>query len=869
MAKRRDTEFQQGKKLTEQISAVAQVPGGLELLVSVAAEELGGPKSDKTKQLRLYNMGEGGPVKAAQGGLSQIMEQQQGSMGAQAEAVRQAGRGDDEMLLHLAPEEFEAITAMWGEPEINPETGIPEYGFLSKLWKGIKKTVKKIVKSPLFSFIAPIALNVFAPGLGAAVGGWLGATGKAAATLGNTLLRSGIGALSGGKTGAISGALSGLTGAGVGKDIGTKLGLKGATAKIAGDALLGGAAGEATGVGFKQGAIGQGMASLAGQPFQKIEKGITDWGKERFDPLTTIGMDPDIGKFSPIGDPAVLEAQADPFGLEGIGPQSTVETGMMSPVPQTGGGALTVLGDPSQGGLVDRGVQWVKDNPWLAAGGALGAAALMGGAGSDQESGGRPRLDIGDYGNFYEDLPNLSFNRQQIPLDDYYTYGMTGGEAMFFDPNTIGPGGFTDPGGGTGVLPGLEDTGGRGGRGGRGRYPRRMPNLADRTGPGTPTNMFPRTGETPPDIGYTPEPVPIISGGRRAVNQRREMADQGWTAYGGYYYPPGYFAEGTAPQRGPYGTWHTPPQPDVPAPTAPPVAQGGQSPFVVQGPYDMIRAMALVNNEGWTWDEQGKTAYPPGSFGIASARGGFVDMPQSPYSMQMQEYALGGLVRKYQTGGHVRGPGTGRSDDIPAVLSDGEFVVDSETVALLGDGSTDAGAKRLDEMRKNLRKHKAKNLAKGGFSHKAKSPEQYMAEGGEVKAGKSALRDVKRLANRLEQAIDSGNKKRVKEITSQLKGLRDGKKVLEGMAKGGSVKRIIDQLERRVDNPDVEGPELGPRERRMKERRKKQRDKGKRRRMTDKEIGDLAEELGGFKPNSAFIRRFRRELDKEKAKEKS
>lgn len=77
----------------------------------------------------------------------------------------------------------------------------------------------------------------------------------------------------------------------------------------------------------------------------------------------------------------------------------------------------------------------------------------------------------------------------------------------------------------------------------------------------------------------------------------------------------------------------------------------------------------------------------------------------------------------------VEGPGTGRSDDIPAVLSDGEYVIDAETVALLGDGSSKAGAKRLDELRVNLRKHKGRNLAKGKFSVNAKRPEKYLSGG--------------------------------------------------------------------------------------------------------------------------------------------
>ena len=77
----------------------------------------------------------------------------------------------------------------------------------------------------------------------------------------------------------------------------------------------------------------------------------------------------------------------------------------------------------------------------------------------------------------------------------------------------------------------------------------------------------------------------------------------------------------------------------------------------------------------------------------------------------------------------VSGPGTGRSDDIPAVLSDGEYVIDAETVALLGDGSSKAGAKKLDDLRVKIRKHKGQKLAKGRFSANAKNPEAYLSGG--------------------------------------------------------------------------------------------------------------------------------------------
>ena len=84
----------------------------------------------------------------------------------------------------------------------------------------------------------------------------------------------------------------------------------------------------------------------------------------------------------------------------------------------------------------------------------------------------------------------------------------------------------------------------------------------------------------------------------------------------------------------------------------------------------------------------------------------------------------------YAEGGYaVGGPGDGRSDEIPAMLSDGEYVIDAETVALLGNGSSKAGAEMLDTFRVNVRKHKGRKLAKGDFSHDAKPPEQYMTKG--------------------------------------------------------------------------------------------------------------------------------------------
>jgi hypothetical protein len=60
----------------------------------------------------------------------------------------------------------------------------------------------------------------------------------------------------------------------------------------------------------------------------------------------------------------------------------------------------------------------------------------------------------------------------------------------------------------------------------------------------------------------------------------------------------------------------------------------------------------------------------------------------------------------FRRGAAVHGEGDGQSDDIPAMLADGEYVLDAELVAQIGNGSTKAGAQALDKFRENIRAHK-------------------------------------------------------------------------------------------------------------------------------------------------------------------
>jgi len=97
--------------------------------------------------------------------------------------------------------------------------------------------------------------------------------------------------------------------------------------------------------------------------------------------------------------------------------------------------------------------------------------------------------------------------------------------------------------------------------------------------------------------------------------------------------------------------------------------------------------------------------------------------------------AQGGLMglNTYAAGGKLlRGPGDGMSDSIPAVingprpqraaLADGEFVIPADVVSHLGNGSTEAGSKRLYSMMDKVRRARTGNPKQG----KQINPDRFM-----------------------------------------------------------------------------------------------------------------------------------------------
>jgi archaellum component FlaC len=108
------------------------------------------------------------------------------------------------------------------------------------------------------------------------------------------------------------------------------------------------------------------------------------------------------------------------------------------------------------------------------------------------------------------------------------------------------------------------------------------------------------------------------------------------------------------------------------------------------------------------------------------------------------QYAKGGLnvvhhsgkARiDFRRGAAVTGPGDGQSDDIPAMLADGEFVFPADVVAALGNGSTKAGSDKLYDMMHSIRAH-ARSSGPKDLPPPAKSPLEYLEKTSKPKSAR-------------------------------------------------------------------------------------------------------------------------------------
>ena len=207
---------------------------------------------------------------------------------------------------------------------------------------------------------------------------------------------------------------------------------------------------------------------------------------------------------------------------------------------------------------------------------------------------------------------------------------------------------------------------------------------------------------------YTGEPVKMADGGLAGL-----LASQG--------NPEGRSQYSYTPVQQTFQKW-TPPTPAAPAPAAPaaptPAAaapvDGGAGTYVYDPKTKQYTYTAPAAPVAATPDY----GYDPSNLGSpggdAGGAGGAGDMAAGGIA-SLGTYAAGGKL--------LQGPGDGMSDSIPAViqgakpqraaLAQGEFVIPADVVSHLGNGSTDAGSKRLYAMMDKVRHARTGNKKQG------------------------------------------------------------------------------------------------------------------------------------------------------------
>ena len=611
-----------------------------------------------------------------------------GGLAVAARRIQDEGRGGDDMLAHINHREAEMLKRMGGAGTINPTTGLHEY-----------KSIFKI-----FMSVLPIALSIFAPGIGTAIGGFLSGgllTGAGAAALGG----GAIGALSGGVTGGWKGALmggaAGALGGGFGGQVGSSassalgLGLGKTGQAMLGSGLIGAGVG-AAGAGMSGGNVLKGAAMGAG---------VGAAGGAIGSMASGIGTDSALGLAANRGGQAFGNALS-----AGYKPKEAAISGAL---------AGTVAGLQFQTPAEMSAANQAKLN--------------------DVNAGNKDySLDMGKQVN----VSDISMKPSDNIVNSLKLGNMTGGM------NTAAGGGqyVTDP------VSGAETW---------------VPNSATSAPSydlGTAANTFGGYNYNPStmtngniyntavpgfgDAGVAALSTQNILGSNNSLGSEQAIYSnarngQGVNALGG---PTGLTNTINNPNNV-YGDAATQSAGLTPAQAAPQTDAGGGIDWgkaaligggalalgsMMSAPKDAQSAVSQLSPQQqeyfnrpsvqFDWNkiqndanQQNRSLYqymaenwPKISSGVYNAAG----------------YAAGGALGNIAR--FARGAGSGRDDTIDAKLSDGEYVIDAETVALLGDGSNKAGAKMLDKMRSEIRAQKGKVLAKGKISPDAKSPLAYL-----------------------------------------------------------------------------------------------------------------------------------------------
>lgn len=562
-----------------------------------------------------------------------------------AQHLASRGRGPDTQLVHMAPGEVAGLHALakahGGSLTTNPDTGLPEAGFLSSIL-------------PMLAGLAlgPAGVGLFSSALTAGLG--VGAaTGVATGSLKKGLM-AGLGAYGGAGLGqglAASAAATPATAATAITPPAGGLGTIGGTSvsNAASSALNSAGAG---GVGTNLAGLETGVGNLGGAP-------VATSGGLGIQPPAGSGLgfqvNPQVGiSGAPLGatttpipvSPAELTPQAS-YALEGTKLTPTTSApGTFDKIGQGFGNLQTEAGRSAFMGKagVDGGAGLFK----------YGAAAAAPIAMQPRELPKPKKYDPIDY--------DFEYNMAADPNAGYT--GAYTGERTYFNPTFTERPKMAAGGGLMDIYPGTDTA---------------TANYADGGGvaPVEQNPYYSMSGQSGDAFKYLMGQMPAQS---RAPAPAAVYAP----VTGGAITPKKPTNLGEAIGAAKFGK-------GFPTYTFDPNTGVFSAPTYVEGPKDATPALEPVQEY--------------------AANGGLMALAQGGQS-HLGDYSDGGRL--------LRGPGDGVSDSIPASigdkrparLADGEFVVPARIVSELGNGSTEAGARKLYAMMDRVQKARGKTVGK-------------------------------------------------------------------------------------------------------------------------------------------------------------
>lgn len=589
------------------------------------------------------------PMAMASGGLADV-----------GQYLASKGRGGDSILAHITPEEAQMLRSRGGSGTINPATGLPEFkggvvgkvvGAVKSVVKGVVGVVKKVLQSPVGRVLGTIALaTVLGPaGVGLSMGTAAGLAGA-----GTTLMAGGSV-----KDALISGALGYVGGGGT---------IMGVSPVASVGQYLPGAAGGALNTGLSTGLIGAGIGKLGGMSTQDALKlGLTSGATAAA--LTGL-KDTSLGRTGE--EQAVRD---DVFKRAMAGDQTAAD--------------MVKSGDYSGA---------IKAPGAVGSTGTTGTAQDLLASGNQQYTGSGLRAPamgpVGSYdaaGNF---TPNYSLTSPSaaVPGMD----GAMGTGLRFGGPSLTGAPGMGDALG-TGIRAPMSPMTTASGAANyslssvpQGAQPT---GFIDKmvTGAKDLYNEYlsPSRAGLPADAGILTKYGPLALAGTAAIAATGGMQGSPANdnpAFNRNYTGSDYMRDNPNQFAGGLSTYTRPDQPASPIVQTPsyasiPVGQPG------------------VIMPGGVTRQQAGVAQP---YNVAGLYG--VPLIYGPDG-QPRGYAKGGDAKPThfpRKTGPINGPGTGTSDDIPAMLSDGEFVFTAKAVRNAGGGSRRKGAARMYKLMKKL-----------------------------------------------------------------------------------------------------------------------------------------------------------------------